>query len=67
MSAEIERLLEQAKALPPMAPAQKRAQRASFVYGNLHIENPRITRELVEEEDRRLHPEDYDQSPAVTP
>ena len=37
----------------------RRLQRISFTYGNTHIENPRITREMVEQADRKLHSEDY--------
>ena len=55
----VEQLLAKAKTLPPMTREQKRDQRLSFVYGNLHIDNPRITREMVEEQDRKLNPEDY--------
>jgi len=55
----LDELIERAKALPPMTREQKRDQRLSFVYGNLHIGNERITREMVEAQDRKLHPEDY--------
>lgn len=48
-------LLEQAKSLPPMTPAQLREQRISWAYGNCAIENPTITREMVE----RIHDEIY--------
>jgi hypothetical protein len=37
-----------------MTPVQEREQRVSFVFGNTNIENPRITRELVEEVESRL-------------
>lgn len=30
-----------------MTPQERRAQAISFVYGNTHIENPHITREMV--------------------
>jgi hypothetical protein len=40
-----------------MTPAQLREQRRSFVYGNTHIENERITRELVAEVDQKLEDE----------
>lgn len=43
-------LLEQAQSIS-MTPEQERTQRISFVYGNTHIENDRITRELVESVD----------------
>lgn len=37
-------------------PAELRAQRVSFAFGNVAIENPRITRELVEREAARIKP-----------
>lgn len=37
-----------------MSDTQLREQRRSFVYGNTHIENNRITRELVAEVDKQL-------------
>lgn len=53
----VARLLEHVKTLPPMTPEQKRAQAISFAYGNCHIENPRITREMVEQAYDRLYPD----------
>lgn len=35
-------------------PAELRAQRISFAYGNVAIENPRVTREMVEREAARI-------------
>ncbi len=32
-----------------MSDAEKEAQRRSFAYGNAHIENERVTREMVDE------------------
>lgn len=52
---ELDALLERARQLPPMTAGQLREQRISFAYGNVAIENPRITREMVE----RLHDETY--------
>lgn len=52
---ELERLLKWAAQQPPMTPAQLRAQRISWAYGNCAIENPRITREMIE----RIHDEMY--------
>lgn len=40
-----------------MSPEQLREQRQSFVYGNTHIENERITREMVAELDQKLEAE----------
>lgn len=38
-----------------MSPEQLAEQRRSFAYGNTVIENDLITREMVDEADRRLH------------
>lgn len=46
--ARIRALFEQVRDLPPMTAAQMREQRISFVYGNLAMHNPAITREMVE-------------------
>ena len=40
-----------------MTPDQLREHRRSFVYGNTHIENDRITREMVADLDARLEAE----------
>jgi hypothetical protein len=53
MTAELKQLVEKARRFE-MTPDQERAQRRSFVYGNTHIENDRITRELVDEVDKAL-------------
>lgn len=37
-----------------MDEAQRREQRLSFVYGNTHIENDGITRDMVAEADARV-------------
>ena len=37
-----------------MTDGQMRDQRLSFVYGNTHIENARITREMVAEADAKV-------------
>jgi hypothetical protein len=41
-----------------MTEVQARKQRISFVYGNTHIENPRITREMVAEADEKITKEE---------
>jgi len=46
----LDALIERAQQIE-MTPEQLRAQRQSFVYGNTHIDNPRVTRELVREVD----------------
>jgi hypothetical protein len=53
MTKELEKLVERAREIE-MTPAQLRQQRQSFVYGNTHIENDRITREMVAEADKKL-------------
>jgi len=53
MSKELEQLLEAAKAVPFTA-EQKEEQRRSFAYGNTNIENPRITREMIDREAEAL-------------
>jgi hypothetical protein len=49
MSRELEQLLERAK-IDHFAPAEREEHRRSFAYGNTKIENPRITRELIDRE-----------------
>lgn len=46
-------LLEKARRVE-MTDEQMREQRLSFVYGNTHIENDRITREMVAEADEKV-------------
>ena len=41
-----------------MTAAQLREQRQSFAYGNTHIENERITREMVAEADKKIETRD---------
>ncbi len=48
MSDHLKELLE-AASKAPMSDADKEAQRRSFAYGNAHIENERVTREMVDE------------------
>jgi hypothetical protein len=55
MTNRLDELLKQAKAsAAKMSPEEKEAQRRSFAYGNTNIENPLITREMVDEEAERL-------------
>jgi len=37
-----------------MSPSEKEAQRRSFAYGNTALENPLITREMVDKEASKL-------------
>jgi hypothetical protein len=53
MTKELEQLVERARKIE-MTPDQVTAQRQSFAYGNTHIENDRITRQMVIEADRKI-------------
>lgn len=48
MNANLQRLIDAARGRG-MSPAEQEAQRRSFAYGNAHIENDRVTREMVDE------------------
>lgn len=48
-------LLEATKHLPPMTPAQMREQRISWAYGNCALDNPRITRKMVEDAHDKMY------------
>lgn len=53
MTNYLQELVEAARRVP--FPAEDReAQRRSFAYGNTHIENERITREMVDEQAEAL-------------
>jgi hypothetical protein len=58
MTKELEQLLEKARGLK-MTPTQLREQRQSFAYGNTHIENERITREMVAEADSKIEDTEF--------
>ena len=47
MTDDLSKLIEAARGRS-MSPAQQEAQRRSFAYGNAHIENVRVTREMVD-------------------
>ena len=53
MPEELKRLVEASRHVV-MSVAEKEQQRRSFVYGNTAFENPRITREMVDREARKL-------------
>jgi hypothetical protein len=53
MTDKLAALLKEARSIP-MTPAEREAQRRSFVYGNTAFENDRITRELVDRVADRL-------------
>ena len=48
MTAKLQKLID-ASRNRPMSDAEQEAQRRSFAYGNAHIENDRVTREMVDE------------------
>jgi hypothetical protein len=50
---DLEYLIEEARKIT-MTPEQVAEQRRSFAYGNTAFENPTITREMVDEEARKL-------------
>ncbi len=49
----LQKLIDEAKNRP-FPPEEREAQRRSFAYGNTKIENDRITREMVDEQDELL-------------
>lgn len=53
MTNALNKLLEAAKTAKP-TPEQREEQRRSFVYGNTHLENELITREMVDREAERV-------------
>lgn len=61
MMTALEALIERARAVT-MSDEQLREQRISFVYGNTHIENERITREMVRQADAKVNMEVEGQS-----
>ena len=46
MSDRLKRLIDASRG-QTMSEAEKEAQRRSFAYGNAHIENERVTREMI--------------------
>lgn len=52
----LQKLIDAARQLPFTA-EEREAQRRSFAYGNTKIENDRITREMVDEQDELLKAE----------
>lgn len=55
MTKNLENLLEAAKNVV-LTPEEKERQRRSFAYGNTTIENPRVTREMVDRAADELGP-----------
>lgn len=56
MGKDLEELVNRARQIE-MTSDQLRVQRRSFAYGNTHIENERITREMVADVDARIEAE----------
>ncbi len=46
MSEQLQKLIDASRGLQ-MSAAEKEQQRRSFAYGNAHIENTRVTKEMV--------------------
>jgi hypothetical protein len=57
MTKNLEELVVRARKII-MTSAQLGEQRRSFAYGNTHIENERITREMVAEADKKIESSD---------
>ncbi len=57
MPEHLERLLEEARRIQ-MSEDQRREQRISFAYGNTHIENSNITRQMVADADDKISREE---------
>ncbi len=57
MTTALEALVAKAQKIQ-MTEGQLREQRLSFVYGNTHIENERITREMVAAADAKVADEE---------
>lgn len=53
MTKRLEKLIEKAKTVH-MSNADREAQRRSFAYGNAHIENERVTKQMVDEAADRI-------------
>ena len=49
MTDHLQELINAAR-LRPFSEDEREAQRRSFAYGNTHIENERVTREMVDEQ-----------------
>ena len=53
MTKELEELIERSRKIE-MTPEQETRQRQSFAYGNTHIENDMITREMIAAADQKI-------------
>ena len=53
MSEHLQKLIDASRG-NTMSDAEKEAQRRSFAYGNAHIENDRVTHEMVDQAAEKL-------------
>lgn len=53
----LEELLEKARVGSVLSPSDQEAQRRSFVYGNTSLENPLITKDMVDQIADRMEKE----------
>lgn len=53
MTKDLKLLIEKAAGIR-MSPDDQEAQRRSFAYGNAHIENDRVTREMIDKAAEKL-------------
>ena len=53
MTEDLKTLIEAAKRVNP-SPEHREQQRRSFAYGNTAYENPRITREMIDQQAAKL-------------
>lgn len=53
MTKELAALIEIARRRPPMTPEQREDQLRNFAAGNVGLENPRVTRAVIDEAVRR--------------
>jgi len=56
MTERLQRLIDAARERP-MSNNEREAQRRSFAYGNAHIENERVTREMIAEAAEKISKE----------
>ena len=59
MPTHLQRLLDEARNRV-MTPEEKEEQRRSFAYGNANIENPRITREMIDQAADEIGPPEHE-------
>jgi hypothetical protein len=53
MTEELARLIEEARRRPPMSSEQREEQIRNFAAGNIGLENPKVTRAVIDEAMRR--------------